>query len=220
MRFLILLIGIVLILIIKLMKLAKEKKSILNIILIFFVGILFLSTFNPMGLYSVDEYTYFLWIICIIMFTIGYCVFKEKEINIEKLDMDIISKSKLLEIIGYILFLLLLFFRIRYNNIVSLVEDASQLRIIRFTTLFNSYAENLIFNYIIVGILNIYTILLAILLIEKKYKTKLFWIALMSDIVYITIGYGRKILMDIIIYLIVWLIIKNRGRIKIKKGII
>ena len=220
MSFLIILTGIVLMLIVKKMKLSKEKKIIVNIILIFFITILFLSTFNPMGLYEVNYYVYLLWIICIVMFTMGYCSVKEKKIENKILDIDIISKSRVLEIIGYILLIALVFFRIRYINIANTVKDASELRLIRFTTLFNSYAENLIFNYIIVGILNIYTILLAILLVEKKYTTKLFWIALISNIVYITIGYGRKKLMDIIIYLIIWFIIKNKGKIKIKKGIL
>lgn len=110
----------------------------------------------------------------------------------------------------------LAYFKIKYNKAISGLEDLSKLRIVRFTTMFNSYTENVIFEYLVVGVFNIYTILFSMLIVEKKYKNKIFLICLIDIVLYITIGYGRKILQDIMIYIIMWFFIVNKGYIKIK----
>ena len=154
-------------------------------------------------------------------FVISFCIFsrkRDKKQDNDKTTIEIekIINSKYVNIIGMILTILLLYFKMKYNNATRGIDDLSKLRIIRFSTMFNSYAESVTFEYIVVGVLNIYTIIFSMLLVEKKYKNKLFFICLVDILLYITIGYGRKILQDILIYVIMWFIIKNNGKIRLR----
>ncbi len=162
------------------------------------------------------------------MFTIGYCFYNKENIKEAKLNgtfIDKIISNKYIKIIGIMLLLGLIYFKIKYLNATNNIIDSSELRMARFTTMFSSYAESIIYNYLLVGVLDIYVILFAVLLIEKKYKNSIFVMSLASILLYISIGYGRKVLLDIIIYAIIWFLVRNKGKINInsksiKKGIV
>lgn len=153
------------------------------------------------------------------MLVIGYCFYNlkydEEETDLKDALIEKIVSNKYVKIIAIILLIGLIYFKIKYINATSNIIDDSELRIARFTTMFSSYAESLIYNYLIIGLLNIYIILFVILLIEKKYKNFIFLISFISIILYISIGYGRKVLLDIMVYAIIWYLIKNKGKIGI-----
>lgn len=190
-------------------KIDKFSKYFLLIYNIISFIILSFSTTNPYDLYSVSNKTYLLWILHLLIFTLTYVILIKKkngENNIELVDLNEklnkITQSKALLIFQSMTMLVLIFYVIKYNYIVSQTGDISSLRMIRYTTLFNSYTEKVIFEYIIMGALTISSIITTILLVNKKCKNPFFIIGILNILLYVSIGYSRKILLEFIIYIV------------------
>ena len=219
MRILILLLGFFLILVFSRIKMNRIERTVIICILLFFINVLLLSTFNWYGIYEVSSYTYLLWIINIFMFSLGFCIKKnkEKENGCKNSDdnIDKIINSTTFVILGVIIIIGLIYYKIRFDNIVKGLKTVEEIRMIKFKNLFNSGVEYIIYEYFITTFTNIYTIFFAILLVDKKIKNKVFFMSIIIILLYIMIGYGRKILFDILIYIIMYSIIKSNGVIKL-----
>lgn len=202
---------IALILITIFLKINKTSKKIILIYLVISGIILCTSTFNPNGLNDVSDYTYVLWLINI-LFTITallvWGLLKKEEKENSDLKMDAILKSKWFILLEVVLLCVLIFYKIKYNYITKDLPTY-EIRIVRFSSLFNGAFENLFFNYIIVGLVNIMTILFAISLTNKKIKNISFFLMLACILVYTSIGYSRELLFHLFIYVVFSFIIQK-----------
>ena len=174
--------------------------------------IIIISNMNPFGLDDVDNKVYIIWIVNILLTVISSMFFIKKNVDSE---LDIFntvsnfSSSKLFTILNVVVFIGLVYFFIRYN---SLAEGASayDLRVIRFTTLFNSSYEQFIFDYIIGGILKINMLVLSLMIINKDYKRLSCIFGIINIILYTMIGYGRLCIFEFCLYLLFAFLISNK----------
>ncbi len=190
------------------------SKRILTIYLIVTGIILSVSMCNPVGLYPVSNYTYFLWIINIIFFTITLIIVNKKYLKNKYDDLPIIDinkcvKSKLIIIIGLIELGFLIYYKIKYESIISTLPN-SQMRIVRFTLLFNGAFETLFYNYIISGVIGIFSMLFAILLVNKKVFNIQFILIFINIILFTLIGYGRMTIFNTILYIIITILLQKK----------
>lgn len=192
--------------IIKKFNMDLKIKKIIIIYIIYIYAILIVSKLNLYKLNSVNNMTYLMWIVTTyILIGMYYFIIKnQKEFKFNnELVVKKIVNSKLILIIQIILNLVLLFYAWKFYNITIKINDASQIRIAAFTILFNSYTENIIYNYFIITIYKITTIITTILLINKKYKNPIFILGILNILIKISIGYGRMDLYEFIIYIII-----------------
>lgn len=209
--------AMILMFIVKLSKLDKFSKWILTIYNLIVTFLLCFSMTNPASLYPVSDKTYILWILNIVIFTVIYVVFALRKTNriaeLEKTEtkweeaIEKITNSKVWLFFQIGLMIILLYYVIKYNYIVSQTTDQSLLRLIRFTNLFGSYTEKVIFEYLIMGLFTIFSIITSILFVNKKWKNLFFFIGLINIILYISIGFSRKVLFEFLIYVVLAYII-------------
>lgn len=201
-------------------------KKILIMYLIFIGSILCISSLNPVGLYDVSTYTYMLWIINALSFALAFLVLSKlyiKRENAQILRSDIeykkIFNSKILFAIEIIEMIFLSYYAIKYRIIIKNIEH-SQIRIARYTILFDSAFETLFYNYIIGGILAITTIMFVIMLLEKDYKNPTIWVSIINILLYTSIGFGRMTIFSVAMYFILGLILSNKKGLFKKKQLI
>lgn len=209
----ILIFFIILIVITILLKINKTSKKIVLAYLIVSGIILCISTFNPNGLYNVSNYTYILWLINV-FFTISallLCGKKKSEGEYKDLKLDTVLKNKYFISLEVALLIVLIFYKIKYNNIIEGLPTY-EIRIVRFSSLFDNAFENLFFNYIIVGLVNVMTIMFAITIANKKIKNISFFLMLSCILVYTSIGYGRELLLHLFIYVILSFVIQKNSK--------
>lgn len=184
----------------------KTMKKVLYIYSAFLGTILTLSTFNLYKLYDVSNYTYMLWLICVLSFVIASVIMNCRNKNIEEskktINFEKYTKSKFIIGILIINFIVVLCYKVKYEFIIKDLPT-SEIRMAKFTLLFGSAFETLFFNYIIASIVYISAIFFSILLVNKKIKNIPFWISLVTIILYSLIGYSRMIFLNIIIYIVV-----------------
>ena len=191
-------------------------KKIIIVYLVLTGGILCISNLNPVGLNKVSIYTYILWIINVLSFTITFIFFSLNYIKEEKKDSERyktrynkIFNSKILLIVEIIEMLLLIYYFIKYITLIGTINN-SQIRIARFTMLFGSAFETLFYNYIIGGMLSITSIMLVIMLLRKDFKNPILWISIINVVLYTFIGFGRMTVFTVIIYFMLGIIFSNR----------
>ncbi len=213
MFFTIIIIAIMLEVIITMCKIDKFSKIFLTIFNLIITILLCFSTTNPYGLFPVSDKTYIIWLINLMCFTIVYILFalrkKNEEIIEEYTDnnfdkvLDKIVKSKIWNTINIIVMILLIYYVVKYNNIISEIIDPALWRMVRFTTLFDSYKEKVIFEYIIMGAFTIFSIITSILLVNKKWKNIFFFVGIANIILYVSIGFSRKVLFEFLMYIVI-----------------
>lgn len=183
--------------------------------------LLFISSLNPLNLYKVSEYTYFLIIISIISFMIAFCMISKKLIK-KKPNLKIINKkiektlnkllkSKIFISIVIINLILVIIYKMKYELVIQDLPK-QEIRMARFNALFSSAFETLFFNYIITGIINILSIVFSICLVRKKLKNFLFVLIMCNILIYSLIGYGRIIYFNILLYIIITMLLSNNIR--------
>lgn len=196
---------IALILIFKILKLDRAIKNIIYVYIGFSFLTLVISQLNPEGLYNVDYKVYLMWIINIDIFLLVYTMIIGKcKSNIQKNEtIDKILKSKLILYLQIILMIALAYYSYRFNLIVKSTIDPSQIRIAVFSKLFNSYTENILYNYGIVTLYRCMAIITSILIVNKRIKNPICISGIINLILYITIGYGRMSIYEFAIFLII-----------------
>lgn len=221
MLFIIILIFIILLSTIYLKRTDKNLKKIAIAYTVFMCIIFIISMCNLYGLYEVSDYTYILLLLSVISFIVTFVFIGAKIVkqeNVTKIDFDKIIKSKTIIVIVLINLLLIIAYKIKYDNIVANLP-IYQIRLARFNKLFNGAFETLFFNYIIAGIVSISSILFSTLLVNKKIKNILFWLLGANIIVYSLIGYGRMLIFNVAIYLVINILLKEnlKEMLKLKK---
>lgn len=201
---LMLLMGILIFLFLKKIKLNSISKKIIKLYIFWTFSILIISMFNWFDLYSVSAKAYAFWLVNIVIIITFIIVFSKK--ISESFDMgDIINritKSKKFLVIGIIITIGLLFFKLRYNNVIKNLP-LEQIRMARFDSLFNSGIESFIFEYILTGGLYIYLIITSILIVNKKFKSKICIVSIINLILHTSIGFGRMTIFFFILYLVI-----------------
>ena len=198
----------------------KEDINIQRISLAYGIQILTLiiiSLVNPLNMYAVSPYTYFLIIVCTISFIIAFnkisrYIIKSKqdffEIENKKLiSLDKFLQSKILMILIILILMAVIYYLIKYNIIIKNLSKL-QVRMVRFRELFDNSKEALFFNYIIAGSMYIISIIFSIMLVNKKIKNPVFILMAILIILYSLIGYSRMIYLNIAIYIFINILLK------------
>lgn len=179
--------------------------------------LIIISLFNPLNMYTVSAYTYFLIIVCTISFIIAFnkiskhIIKSKKDFNqIENkklISLDKLLKSKILLVSIIIILIIVIYYLTKYNIII---KDMSKLdiRIVRFNQLFDSSLEALFFNYIIAGSMYILSIIFSVLLVNKKVKNSIFILSAITIVLYSLIGYSRMVYFNILIYCFINILLK------------
>ena len=216
------LITILMMIIIKRVNIGIKVKKIISIYLLIEMIIITFSMFDPVGLNTVSDKVYVLWIINVIIF-VGTLILRAninvkcQKNNIEEKSInEKILKSRIILVGQIMLLTILAFYSYRFNLIASSLEDAAQIRIAKFTLLFSSYKENIFFNYIIVFLYKVMAIITSILIANKNIKNPITIMGIINVILYSTIGYGRMDLYEFLLFILFSYIICNRKSIKMK----
>ena len=179
--------------------------------------LIIISLFNPLNMYTVSAYTYFLIIVCTISFLIAFNkiskhIIKSKQDfnqieNKKLISLDKLLKSKILLVSIIIILIIVIYYLTKYNIII---KDMSKLdiRMVRFNQLFDSSLEALFFNYIIAGFMYILSIIFSVLLTNKKIKNPIFILSTITIALYSLIGYSRMIYLNIVIYIFINILLK------------
>lgn len=217
MAILILMNFLILCLIIKVVKNDITIKRILKVYLVFNFIILFTSQLNLFELYKVSDKVYYLWLTNINVFFIVFELLTRK-CKIEVNNVTVLKKiedSKFLWYLQLILTIILLYYSYRFNILIKSNINASEIRMLTFTKLFSSNTESILYNYIVISIYKILTIITAILLANKKFKNKICILGIIDIIINMTIGYGRMSIYEFGLFFLIAYFIKN-GNTKIK----
>lgn len=207
---LIFLIMIITVLIIYRYKTNKVTKKILNCYVIWTLVILFISTLNPYKLFCVSDKVYALWIINIIITTFTILIFSTKE-EIKENEVDIkynknLINSKNFMIVEIITCIFLIYYKIKYSNIINNLST-EYIRLARYNNLFSSGVEKIFFDYILVNVLKISLIITSISIVNGRIMSKGSLITILNLIIYTTIGYGRMIIFEFVIYILMAVLI-------------
>lgn len=188
----------------------------LTIFQTWFFSLLFLSTLNPLSLKVVSFYTYFLLIINILFFTIGYLISRFssssypiilKSDSIERINS---LKTNRFYLLSLIIFSLLIFnYLLRYNEVI-LLEGVSEARSMRFYVgkVFYSQIEVYFYNYVIETFSIYVAIYLAASFVWKKYDLK-FILSILFVFLYSSFGSGRGYVIEIAFLICFLVIVKN-----------
>lgn len=203
MIFLILITLVTLIIVSKLFINDKLSKIIILIYLLWWGLWLVLSNLNFYDLFLVEDFTYLLLLLNIVMFAGGffYCgIFKHRKKEIEIFSSYKISQSKIFLLLSIIATLILMYYWTRYLNAVNL-NLSSDLRMERFEVgnVFSSTTEIFLFNYLMAPFVYISTIILAYLVIYYEVKNVIFILLSLCIFFYAGIGAGRGPVADLLI---------------------
>ena len=145
--------------------------------------LIIISLFNPLNMYTVSAYTYFLIIVCTISFLMAFNkiskhIIKSKQDfnqieNKKLISLDKLLKSKILLASIIIILIIVIYYLIKYNIIIKGMSKLD-IRMVRFNQLFDSGLEALFFNYVIAGSMYILSIIFSVLLTNKKIKNPIF----------------------------------------------
>lgn len=223
MNFLIYLLLILVVLFVLKIKANIISKKIIIVYSVWTLTIIGLSMLNFYGLFNVSNYIYFLWIISIIITIVGILFFtkyyKEEKLAEFRNTVGSITNrlinSKALLIISIILCLFFVYYKYRYSSITADMSTET-LRIARYDELFSSGIEMILYNYVFVNILKCMLMIMAVLMVFKKFKNRIFILTLFNLILYVSIGYGRMIIFQLIMYYMLSSLILSDKRRKIK----
>lgn len=220
----IILLYVLIMCIVYIFSLNKSVKRVLYLYLSFTFLILGLSVLNLHDLYEVDFFIYLMWITntCVFLVTILFFLQKKKEVE-ENNEISILTskivKSKWCICANMIIFILLLYYRIKYNNVIANL-DISQIRMARFDKLFNSGVEAIFFDYILVNLLRVSLMISSVSIVEKKYINWFVIISIINLFIYVTIGYGRMMIFEFIMYVLILFCIYKPIKLNLKTIII
>lgn len=173
----------------------KLSKVIILIYVLWWALWLGLSTFNFYDLYSVSNSTYFLLLLNVTMFCIGFLfcdAFRHKNrTNIPCIDDKVSKRSGFLKLL-IIVVIILLYYWLRYRNVVQSM-GSSNIRMERFLVgnVFSSGPEIIFFNYFIESFMYAANIVLAYVIIYGELKNITFILLASSVFLNAGIGSGR-----------------------------
>lgn len=213
----------------------RVYKITILLYLIFQSSIIFISMFNPLGLYDVSTKTYIILMINVIMTLIGFaCAVKivkynnnliyenSKGYNFEKsifLGDDI--KLNWFVWLTIITAIILFYYAFKFNKVA--LNDVVGSRMARFSVgpLFKSLEEIYLYNWIITPLVSIYNCIIAYKLINNSFKDKTFILCSINVILYFMVGYGRQTILELIIYTVIcYFVFKKRKKIALKSKIL
>jgi oligosaccharide repeat unit polymerase len=202
--------------------LIKDKLSLvfLQLYLIWWALLLFISTFNPYGLFPVSEYIYGILILSIFCFSLGFISNKNIR-NVNNNERKLLNEDLLLKYLielskSKIFLFLLIFFSIfiyryllRYQAVI-LLHGSEEARTLRFYVgeVFSSSAEIYFYNYFVETFSILVTIYLAFSIVLMQFKTT-FFISVFFLYLYSSFGAGRGIIIELGFYIIFLFIIKG-----------
>lgn len=196
-----------------------------NLLNIWWIIILIISTFNPYGLYEVSTYTYLIVIISLFFLNFGnfvsyFITLKNKNfvsddgnnevISTISYQLDRVNRSKIM----FILTIIFTFIVFRYMNLykyeVVVNNNLAESRMMRFEigTIFKSPVEILLYMYIIETFAHFAILYTAISIVWFKFS-KLFFLTLFFTYCYVSFGSGRLLLIELIIIIIILFIIRK-----------
>lgn len=192
-------------------KIENPIKNIIYTYLTFSFAILGISSFNPFGLYEVKATTYLMWLLNINIVTLCYCAHIKKRKTPKKLKIQLnnLEKSKVLLGVQIAIMVFLAYYSYRFQALANSLEYVTDIRMLKFTILFNSFIEKLFFDYVIVSGYSIMTIISSIFLVNGKIKNPIFIIGMINVILYMTIGYGRMSIFQLAIYIVLALFLSH-----------
>ncbi len=203
----------------KRIKVNNINKYIVYLYSIYSFGVLAFSTFNLYKLNDVSNKVYIMWIVNIVLVIGTILIFSKKESGqIEEIQqtgwINEIAKSKLLFFTGLILLSLLVFYKVKYEKTLQNLP-LSEIRMVRYGAMFSSGVETIFFDYILIGILTIFLIIGAMLIVNKKIINRITIVTLLCLALYSSIGYGRMIIFEFVVFIVFSYLIFNCGN-KIK----
>ena len=185
-----------------------RTKTIMNpltFFLIFWGFWVCLSTFNPYTLYSVSEKAYLLIWINMFTFSIGFIMIARKKNRDICINPNLsIKMNKALKWMETFLFIILIYYFIKYNTVLSSMAITDARRISsEIGYIFGNHIEYLIYNYFVTSL-----VYLSIIINSVKYsldkKTSIHLIITLVNIyLFAGIGLGRFVFFNTIIFIIV-----------------
>ncbi|WP_426350468.1 O-antigen polymerase [Alloiococcus sp. CFN-8] len=200
----------------------KDKMSKLAIWI--FVGWWFfwigLSTLNLYKLYNVKPYIYLMLFLGIIMFFCGYILGDKTKLAVSKENPNNTmltgckyNEKKFFLYLQVLIIIILTYYFIKYKRVVSMV-GAEEARLYRYSVgkVFESTIEIVFFNTFIEAFIIIAVILFSYLIVYKKYRQPSFILLGINIFLYTEIGSGRSIIIDILLYSIIFYLIMNKNK--------
>lgn len=218
---LIILIFVLLLLFSKIILKNELPYKILNIYLVWWGLVLVVSTTNPFGIYPVSEKIYFMLIISVFMFSIGFfssnLLKKTKTHNKNKHEVIVeilegfekIAKSKLVFIFMILLIVLLFRYNWIYQQKVSILgaEDSRNMRFY-VGEVFYSSIEIFFYTFFIDTISIFVSLYLSFSLAWNRFN-KISWLSVVYVYLYSSFGAGRFYIIEIGFYVMFFYIIKK-----------
>lgn len=177
------------------------------------------SDFNLYSLYPVSNYVYWLLILNVSSYIIGYVLFNNfvckqfdfKEQKNELHDkynsvnnqLKVLSRSRTFVIFLVLLILILFKYFITYVNLLNEL-GSSQSRTLRYFVggLFSTQAEVLFFNYVLEPMNYIIIGLISLFVVFKQFKNYTFLLLIMYLVLFTSIGSGRIALIELILFIL------------------
>lgn len=201
----------------------KDRLSLifLQLYLAWWWLLLFVSTFNPYGLYSVSFRVYSILVLGVVCFTFGFILNRYIKLR-PKIRIEAIKSSDLLEKFGRIsgskvFSALLIFFilfvgryLVKYQRAIFLygTEDARNLRFY-VGEVFSHNIEIYFYNYFVDCFGILVSIYIAFSLVWLKYGPN-FWLAVVFLYVYSAFGAGRGAIIDLAFYIFFFYFVKSK----------
>lgn len=200
----------------------KDRLSLvfLQLYLIWWGILLFISSFNPFGLYPVTFIVYGLILLSISCFSIGFILngyskkgyIKQTNTFSETLLLQFfskVSKSKVYLSLLVFFSLFIYYYLLKYQKVILLygTEDA---RLLRFYVgnVFSSNAEIYFYNYFVETFSIVVSIYLTFSIVLMKF-TKAFYLSMIFLYLYSSFGAGRGILIELGFYILFLYLIKG-----------
>lgn len=203
--------------------LIKDKLSLvfLQLYLIWWGLLLFVSTLNPYGLYPVSTKVYAILILSIFCFSFGFITNRyirtrysdegpvlTQQVLLDKFDKLSKSKLYLFALISFSLFISR--YLLQYQKIIILygTEEARNMRFF-VGAVFSNSAEIFFYNFFIESFSILVTIYLAFSLVWLRFN-KAFYLSILFIYIYSSFGAGRGIIIELGFYISFLFIVKNK----------
>jgi hypothetical protein len=216
-NFLIMIISLLLLITVLLLLVSiKINRSVFNpltMYLVYWNLLLFISVFNPFGLFPVSVFTYFLLLLNVIAFSLGFLIFSSLKINKRSLIYYSPKKSIFPRLILFIdIFLMFYFFYYFYRfEIILNSMEITDARSIRFEIglLFRNYTELLVYNYIVSALFYFIILIRIASFFSKKIIRKSFFITIINVYLFSSIGLNRLLYYDVFLFVFITFILTN-----------
>lgn len=200
-------IGIILLAVSSLNILSKLEKNVIISYILWWMLLLIISIYNPLGLYSVSNKVYFLLMIHIMSLFGGFLIFfkscrKKIDFILLKKKHDKIISKKPLKVIFVILNIILLYYFVQYRSYIN--ADFAMAREAVFTvgSVFKTSIEIIFFNWIITVFTNFAAFIICFSFLVKNIKNTTTILSFTAIILKSFIGSGRFTLIYLCIMLV------------------